>query len=167
MVAAYNAVERAFYMKNNKPVVTYDLVVVRRSWVFERPLDKLFETMKKNRNLYRDKFTKPGGSVTVITVEPDRQGWRIQLSTIVSADPEDDPDLGQADVKRLLADKMTKRKLAMHVGWALRYPLGMMYGDVARTAQLLTTISTGGRSIRQFAAAGGMKNKSMREMKFR
>ena len=164
---AYKSVEWAFYMKSSKPVVIYDLVAVRKSWTFDVPLGKVFEAVKEQRHVYRNKFKKPIGSIVVSTIEPAATGWKVQLSTIVAADLKDEPDLGDAASKRLPVDGMTKRKLAMAVGWALRYPLGMMYGDVTRTAGLLQALSKGGARVRQYVSSGAMKNKNNRRMQFR
>lgn len=164
---AYKSTEWMFYMKNNKPVVIYDLLTLRRSWTFDVPLDRIFEAVRKQRNCYRDKFKKPGGCIIVETVEPAKAGWKIQMGMVVAAVPKDQPDLSSAEVRRLPASEMTKRKLAMAVGWALRYPLGMMYGDVSRVAQLLKAISAEKSPLRQYVSSGCMKNKSNREMQFR
>jgi hypothetical protein len=164
---AYKSVEWAFYMKSTKPVVVYDLVLIRKSWTFTSSLPKIFEAVKKQRHVYRDKFDQPVGSIIVSTIEPVEEGWKVQLSTIVAVAPSDKPDLGDADSKRLSPDGMTKRKLAMAVGWALRYPLGMMYGDVTRTAQLIVALSANKGAVRQYVSSGAMKNQNIRRMEFR
>jgi hypothetical protein len=155
----------AFYLSNNKPVVVYDLVACRRSWVRDVPLDDALKLLKENRNIYRKKFKTAVGGITVSTIEPAKGGWKIQIGTLVMVMPGDEPDLGQADVRRVSVDKLTKGKIYETVGWAVRYPLGMMYGDEARTVQILAKTSTS--LVRQFVASGAMRNGTQRGLVYR
>jgi len=165
VMAAFRSTEWLFYLKNNKPVIAYDLVCIRRTWVRDVELSQALEMGRANRNMYLGKFTKPAGGITLTTLEPAKTGWQLALATIVAAREEDLPDLGQADVQRLGVDHMTKRRMARMIGWAMRYPLGMMYGSEGRAAQMLTV--AGEARTRQLVSSGAMRNEGVRKMSFR
>lgn len=138
VATAYEAVERTIYRGGKKPNPDLWLYATQRSWSW--PIGRVsakdvFEAAKDSR---RDdvEMANSIGAFTLVRVAPSHGDIELTRSTIMvlrndeEPDPPDDPD-----VKILRTIK--KKSMADLVGWACRYPVGLMYGNPQLTLEIL------------------------------
>jgi hypothetical protein len=164
---AYKAARWAFFGPTDKCYLDRDLIAVRSSWVLAEPLKHVLTVLKdKGADVHRGRLEttkkRHPGSIVIRTVEPVKEGWKIQVRTLLAVPTGQEVDMGQkSQVKRLAKEKVTGKELSKLVGWATRYPLGMMFGDADRTAGLLNEVATRGWAS-QLVMTGMFRNAGQR-----
>jgi hypothetical protein len=137
VATAYQSIERTMY---RTPRVRSDvwLCAVRRSWTWwpedVSPADVFDAAIRHRRDdLHKINTT---GTFTLVRIAPCDAGIELVRSTIYIIPKGSEPKFrGDPEVRQLR--KVKKESMADLVGWACRYPPGLMYGDPALMVQIL------------------------------
>jgi hypothetical protein len=175
-IEAHRALEHVLIDEDgNRLLDSMELAAAKREWILEAPsarqLGKMLDDIREYRNGERDDcFEGWVGSCTLITIEPHDVLLRLVRSTIAIM-PKIARQTRVSEVIEKRDGSLTIRhvqKGTIHkqlldtVGWAFRYPVGMMYGDAPRTVQLLDAMNE--RKMRLMKTSGILTNKRQRTL---
>ncbi len=174
---AFKAVEWAFFMDAKLLIMpNVKLVAVRRTFpslgpgpaendTYQRPRLADFWMTKLSKARDKEIVGAVRGALSVSTLAPaaEGDGYDGRRSTLLALPVGTDISALKAKPATEVREfnEVTRVSIGKAVAWAIRYPIGMMFGDVPRAVDILHASSSA--RTKMMLTTGAMRNRSMRE----
>lgn len=102
--------------------------------------EEVIEKAYRDRGLFRNKFAMFRGALTLATIEPVANSWKLTrrlLLVLPKGHGNEIPEESDFTEVRVHKEKLTREKLAAIVGRVCSYPAGMLRGDPEMVRKML------------------------------
>ena len=160
--------------------LSLDIIEMRHTQIFgpDCSPEELVEIAYGIRDKFREKFVMFRGALTLATIEPIGNSWKLTrrfLIVLPKGHVSDIPEESDSLEVRVHTEKLTREKLAAIVGRVCSYPAGMLRGNPEMVLRILdarrgnkknSKDNLRGTSKRLMNFYGKLRNKQDRELQY-